>query len=488
MSLSLTRSSIFKIAGPLAALLVCIFCDLSPGNHKVTVMAAITLWMCIWWFSEAVGFGVTAMVPVLMLPLTGIANVKDVAQQYSDSIIFLFIGGFMIAFAIEKWNLHRRIALKILSVVGTNPSAVLAGVMLSAYLISNWVSNTATTMMLFGAVFALIQETKVHLNTKENKLAPALLLGLAFSATIGGMATPVGTPPNMYFFMMFRQNFPGDTELNFVKWSAIGYPISFILLVITFAVLRFYYLRGNLRLDMDKRHFRTAYQALGRLTREESYLIAVIAGCILLWFTRADIDFGSFKFTGWNHLFPVHSYVDDSIVAIAAALLLFLIPSKENKGEALLIWDDAKKLRYDIILMFGSGFALAYGFEISGLSVYLAESLRVLEGVPPLLLLLCICMTVTVISEFASNIASVQLVIPVMMALHKDLGISPLLLMMPVTFAASLGFMLPVATAANTIVFGTREINIRDMLRIGLVLDILGVLVISILCYLYLSP
>jgi sodium-dependent dicarboxylate transporter 2/3/5 len=206
-----------------------------------------------------------------------------------------------------------------------------------------------------------------------------------------------------------------------------------------------------------------------------------------MWLTRADIDFGGFKFKGWNHIFIVPKYVDDAFVALLAALILFLVPSKANRGEALLIWEDAKKLRYDIILMFGSGFALAYGFEVTGLSNWLAASLTVLKGVSPVLIILGICIIVTIISEFASNIASIQLAIPVMIALQKDLDVAPLMLMMPATFAASLGFMLPVATAANTIVFGTKEIHIKDMLRVGIVLDAIGILLITFMCYLYLG-
>lgn len=481
------RQHIFQILGPLSAALIWLFVDLDKNNHQVSLMAGVAVWMCVWWFTEAVGLAVTALVPVFILPVLGIADCKSVSQQYSDSIIFLFIGGFMLAFAIEKWNFHKRIALKILSVVGKNPATILFGVMLSTYLISNWISNTATTMMLFSAVFALIQETKNYISRNEKKFAAALLLGLAFAATVGGMATPVGTPPNMYFFKAYKDAFPGDHELNFLKWSYIGFPLSFCLLMITFFVLNFYFLRKKVELVIDKEYFSDAYNNLGRFSYEEKCVFVLFISCIIMWFTRADIDFGGFVFFGWNHLFVVPKYIDDAFVALLAALLLFLIPSKKNKGQALLIWEDAKKLRYDIILMFGSGFALAYGFEKSGLSSWLAASLIILKGVPPILIILGICLIVTVISEFASNIASIQLVLPIMVALTKDLDIPPLLLMMPATFAASLGFMLPVATAANTIVFGTKEIEIRDMVRVGFILDTAGIFVITFLCYLYLS-
>lgn len=472
--------------GPLLALVVWVVPDFGTGNWQAQLMAGIAVWMAAWWFTEAVGFGVTAMVPVLMLPALGIADVKDVARQYSDSIIFLFIGGFMLAFAIEKWNFHKRIAFRILSVVGRDPSTILFGVMLSTFLISNWISNTATTMMLFSAVFALIQETRAHMPRNGDRFAAALLLGLAFSATIGGLATPVGTPPNMYFFKAYHEAFPMHNDLDFIHWSRIGFPIAFLFLLITFFTLRYYFLR-QVHLEIKRAYFINAYREMGKLSWEEKWLFGLFAGCIVLWLTRADIDFGNGRFYGWNHIFPHPEFTDDALVAVFAALALFLVPSRGNPGEALLVWDDAKKLRYDIILMFGSGFALAYGFEASGLSRLLASTLAGLKGVSPFLIILGICMIVTLISEFASNIASIQLVIPIMIALQKELGLPPLLLMMPATFAASLGFMLPVATAANTIVFGTRMIEIRDMFRVGVVLDVLGILVITVLCYFYLA-
>lgn len=482
-----SKKYIFQALGPLLAVFIWLFVELDEKNHNATLMAGVALWMCTWWFTEAVSLAVTALVPVLVIPVLGISDCKSVSQQYTDSIIFLFIGGFMLAFAIEKWHLHKRIALKILSLVGTKPNTILFGVMIYTYLISNWISNTATTMMLFSAVFALIHETKNYIDKNQGKFAAALLLGLAFSATIGGLATPVGTPPNMYFFKAYKEAFPLNDDLNFLKWSAIGYPISLTFLFITFFVLNIYFIKDKVILNIHKSYFTDAYKKLGKFSWEEKWVFSIFITCILLWFTRADVDFGSFKYRGWNHIFINPKYVDDSFVALLAAMTLFLVPSKSDKGNALLIWEDAKKLRYDIILMFGSGFALAYGFEVSGLSNWLASSLVVLKGVSPILIILGICIVVTIISEFASNIASIQLAIPVMIALQKDLQLAPLLLMMPATFAASLGFMLPVATAANTIVFGTKEINIKDMFRVGIVLDILGILVITFMCYLYLA-
>ncbi|MGZ3883957.1 MAG: SLC13 family permease [Bacteroidia bacterium] len=477
------------IAGPLLACIFWCFIDLDPNNKMVSYMAGIALWMATWWFTEVVPLAVTALLPMIFMPVLGISESKLVAQQYTDSIIFLFLGGFMLAFAIEKWDLHRRIAVKILSVVGTKPSHILLGVMLSAYLISNWISNTATCMMLFSAVLALILETEKYIEDSlhRDKFAAALLLGLAFAATIGGLATPVGTPPNMYFFKAYKEAYPDHNDLSFLKWSAIGFPLSFLFLMVTAYVLAKYYFDKTLEIKLSKDFFKQNYTAMGKFSYEEQWVFGIFIACALLWFTRADVNFGSFKYKGWGHLFMVPKYIDDSFVAVSAALLLFIIPSRKNKGEALLEWDDAKKIRYDIILMFGSGFALAYGFEVTGLSVWLAESLNVLKNVHPLFIILGICSIVCLISEFASNIASIQLAIPVMIALQKNIGIDPLVIMIPATFASSLGFMLPVATAANTIVFGTKRIHIRDMFRIGIILDAAGILLITLFCYFFLS-
>lgn len=498
------------LAGPLLACLIWFFTDLDPQNRSATLMAGVAVWMCVWWITEAVNLAVTAFLPVFLMPLLGIAPIGDVAMQYTDSIIFLFIGGFMLAFAIEKWGLHRRIALKILSVVGTNPNKILFGVMLSSYLISNWISNTATTIMLLSAVLSLIDvaEGKMMEQGERNRFAAALLLGLAFSATIGGMATPVGTPPNMYFFDQYVKAYPPGKDLNFLTWAKIGFPLSFAFLLLTFFVLSRYYLR-KIKMEFSAGYFRSAYRGLGKMSFEEKVISVIFIICMLLWFTREEIIINEFHFKGWgawfgklqsdldysvlsqegnkaNVKFKMPNAVGDASVAVLAALLLFLIPSKNKQGTALLEWEDAKKLRFDIILMFGSGFALAYGFERSMLSNWLADSLYMLKGTHTLLLTLAICAVVCVISEFASNIASIQLAMPIMIALQQKLEIPPLLLMIPATFAASLGFILPVATAANTIVFGTKRIQTRDMFFVGVILDVAGILLITLLTYLLL--
>ncbi len=467
-------------SGPLAAIIILLFVHLDDSNPMITRMAAITAWVAIWWLTEVVHLAVTSLLPFIFIPLLGICSVKATAFEYMDQVIFLFIGGFIIAFAIERWNLHRRVALSILSRLGHSPSSVLMGVMLTAYLISMWISNTATTMMLISAVFAIVHQVELHITDEKqrNNIAAALFIGLAYSATIGGMATLVGTPPNMIFYRFYTETYPDNHDLDFFSWFIIGFPLSITFLAVCFFVLKTTFLRKVKHIQFDRNYFLTEYRGLGKMSAEEKTVGAIFVTTAILWFTRDNIDLGSFTFTGWGSLFGKSEFVQDSTVAVFMALLLFIIPSKNEKGRALITWHEASKLPFDIILLFGSGFALAKGFEVSGLSNFLAGQLEFFKTANTVVILLLVCLMITIISEFASNIASIQLALPVLISIQKGLDIHPLLLMIPATFAASLGFMLPVATAPNTIVFGSKRIRVNDMMRAGVVLDIAGILLI----------
>jgi sodium-dependent dicarboxylate transporter 2/3/5 len=478
--LGMTAKHLKLITGPLAALFIYFFCDLSPGNPLVTKMAAITVWMALWWLTEVVHLAVTALLPILMLPLLGIADSKTVASQYMDPIIFLFIGGFIIAFAIERWNLHQRVALKILTTVGSSPRQILLGIMLTAFLISMWISNTATVMMLISVVMAVILQIEKHFAQEEESrgMATALLIGLAYSANIGGMATLVGTPTNMIFLREYNEKFPSNSDMNFFAWFKFGFPLALVLLAITYFMLRYFFVKKGTQLAIEKGYFNVAYKNLGKISFEEKAVGTVFFITALLWFTRADIDFGLFKMKGWSNLFINKDYIHDSTVAILMAMSLFFIPSKNEKGRPLLVWDDVTKLPFDIVLLFGGGFALAKGFELSGLSDWLGTKLNFSSNTPVYLLLLALCLLVVFISEFASNVACIQLMLPILLVMYKPLNVHPLLLMIPATLSASLGFMLPVATAPNTIVFASKRIRSQDMMKAGLIMDLAGVIVI----------
>lgn len=475
------------IAGPLLAFILYLSVDLAPGKSSVTAMAAITIWMAWWWLTEMVHLAITALLPILLLPLLGIADSKTVAYQYMDPIIFLFIGGFIIAFAIEKWKLHQRIALKILMMVGTSPSRILLGVMLTSYLISMWISNTATVMMLLSAVLALIVQIEKHFKTERHshRTASALLIGLAYAATIGGMATLVGTPTNMIFLREYTEKFPMNNDMNFFAWFKVGFPISLLLLIISFFIIKFMFIKRDMKLAVEKKYFKEAYQRLGVISYEEKIVSVLFILTAVLWFTRVDIDFGGFTMKGWSNLFDKKGYLQDSTVAIFMAILLFIIPSKSEQGRALIIWEDVKRLPFDIVLLFGGGFALAKGFEISGLSNWLASQLHFSAGTNLHLLILGMCVLIAIISEFASNVACIQLMLPILIALIHSMHLNPLLLLIPATLASSLGFMLPVATAPNTIVFGSNRLRVKDMLVTGLIIDIVGIILITIATFFF---
>lgn len=466
-------------SGPVAALLIILFVDIDPQNPMLTRMAAVTAWVALWWFTEVVHLAVTSFLPFLLIPMLGIAGTTTIANEYMDPIMFLFIGGFIIAIAIERWDLHKRIALRILMAVGSSPARILGGIMLTTYLISLWISNTATVMMMIAAVTAIIQRIELDAKHDTNKLTMGLLIGLAYAATIGGMGTLVGTPPNMVFYRFYEKAFPENQDMDFATWFAIGFPISLALLILAFFVLRYMFIPKKDNHAFNKSYFKDEYKGLGPMSYEEKIISGIFVCTTLLWFTRSDIDFGSFTMTGWKSIFPKPENIQDGTVAIAMALLLFFIPSRSEEGRMLLRWEEAKKLPFHIILLFGSGFALAKGFETSGLSIWLAGKLYFMQDANPFVLVLSVCILVTVISEFASNLASIQLVLPILLPLVSTLGVHPLLLMLPATFAASLGFMLPVATGPNTIIYASGRIKVKDMMRAGLAINIIGILLIT---------
>lgn len=478
-------NNIALLAGPLVAIILGNLSSPDPTHPHLLLMAGITIWIALWWLTEVIHIAVTSLVPFVILPICGISDIKEIAAQYMDPVLFLFIGGFFLAFAIEHWGLHKRIALKILSITGHNASMLLLGVMLTAWLISMWISNTATVMMLLSAVLAVIYQIDHHIDNKTHhrKLASALMIGLAYAATIGGMATLVGTPTNMIFYRAYIEAYPNAGNLTFLSWFKIGFPVSMLLFLTTWITLRSRIPKRELQGVFNVEVFKEGYQKLGRISTDEKRVGIVFIITAILWFTRADIPLGEFTIKGWSKLFKNPSQIQDSTVAIFMAVLLFIIPSKTMPGKKLLEWKETSKLPYDIILLFGSGFALAKGFEDSGLSDFLAAQLQILQGVNPIWIILMVCILVTVISEFASNVASIQLVLPILISLQQAMHLHPLLLMIPATLAASLGFMMPIATAGNTIVFSSGHIKTKEMAITGFISNLAGIIFITLICY-----
>ena len=476
------RKLLTIVAGPLTGALV-YYAAVSNGlSPSICRMAFITAWMAVWWITEAVEIGVTSLLPFVLMPLMHIMKAEEVAYQYMEQTIFLFIGGFFLAYAMEKWDLHHRIAYRIILLTGNSPSRILAGIMITAYLISMWISNTATTLMLVAAVAAIVKHKELFAGEKQENISAAFLIALAYSATIGGMATIVGTPTNMIFTSYWETHYPLREPISFFRWCVFGIPVSLLLLGAGFMILKKMFAINDVQLSA-KSFIRDKYTSLGRTTSEQKIVMAFFTVTVILWFTRTGFDLGTFKIGGWENWFP-KGYIKDSTVAVATAVCLFVFPASE-KGKFILEWKDVKKLPYHIILLFGGGFALAKGIEVSGLGNYLAGQLRFFEHYPLWMLIAALALLITFLSELASNVATITLMLPILASLAEAINVDPLKLMLPATFAASFGFMLVIATAPNTIAYATGYFQSKQLLRAGLLMNLVGITVLTLAMMLF---
>lgn len=467
------------------------FTDLDPGRPLVTRTAAIAAWMAIWWLTEAIPLAATALLPLALFPVLGIAPGKIIATAYINSTIFLFLGGFLLALAMERWQLHRRIALFIIGIAGGRPDTLVLGFMVAAAVLSMWISNTATAIMMLPMALAILSRENAGQDSTSGPasgLTACLLLGIAYAASIGGIATPVGTPPNLILFRTYGISFPDAPALSFGQWMFMGLPFATVMVLITWVVLTKILYRRDLNAtpDMDASALREEYIALGPMSREERMIMLVFFTTALLWCFRTDIQLGAFTLPGWSGFLPTGSGIDDGTVAIALALLLFLIPvspagreTHQDRPIAILDGRVFRQIPWSIVLLFGGGFALAQGFVSGGLAEYLVGGFSNLGALPVFLLVAIIAFGMTFLTELTSNTASTQMVLPVLAAAAVSQQIHPLILMLPATLAASMAFMMPVATPPNAIVFSSERLRVMDMARAGLLLNLIGVLFVT---------
>lgn len=470
------------ILGPLVfaiMLLIPAPAGMSPEAMRV---AATTLWMAIWWITEAMPIPVTSLLPLVLLPLTGALTAAQASAGYSNTLIFVFIGGFMIALALERWNLHRRIALYIITVVGCSPTRIILGFMAATGFLSMWISNTATAMMMMPMGAAVIAQMSSLLSNARNPGADgaqggkgfgtALMLGIAYAASIGGIATLVGTPPNIVLAGAAQEL--AGVEVTFAKWMMIGLPLSLIGLAATwFYLTQIAYRTSNKAIPGGLDVIKGELRNLGPMSSSERWVLLVFGLVAFAWITQPWL------------IEPIFPKVNDAVIAILGALVLFAIPARRADGKPtfLLDWESAVRLPWGIVLLFGGGLAIADAFKSTGLTVWLGESLTAFGGLPSLLVLLVVVTMVIFLTEVTSNTASATMLMPVMAALALGLGINPLLLMAPTAIAASCAFMLPVATPPNAIVFGTGQVTISEMARAGLWLNLGGIVLITAVCY-----
>ncbi|MUP44741.1 DASS family sodium-coupled anion symporter [Gramella sp. BOM4] len=461
------------IAGPLLFTIIQFLQP--PGNMPEAAfdVLGVTLWMALWWVFEVIPIAVTALLPIIFFPLTGSIDIGTTTAAYGHKYVFLYLGGFILALAIEKWNLHRRIALNIINLIGTNIKFIILGFMIATAFLSMWISNTATSVMMLPIGAAIINQLKDNPETVENEneiFGKALMLAIAYSASIGGIATLIGTPPNLVLAGIVQELY--GIEISFLKWLLLGLPISIILLFICWKYLttKAFNFSGS-RLPGGKKEIRRLLAELGSMSVQEKRVLLVFGVTAFCWISRSYL------------LQPILPFLDDTIIAITAAVLLFVIPSGE-KGRNLITWDEAVKIPWGIILLFGGGMALAKGFSDTGLANWIGEQLVNLENLPLFLLVLVLIAAVNFLTEVTSNLATTAMLLPILAPMAVALDLHPYFLMVGATLAASCAFMLPVATPPNAVVFGSGHLRIPDMIRTGIWMNIISIIILSLMVYL----
>ena len=478
------------IAGPALmalALLLPLPGEMPPEGRRT---AAITLLMATWWITEAIPLAATALLPIALFPLLAILPAGETTAAYGDPNIFLFAGGFFIAMAMQKWRLHERIALSIILRAGTAPARLVLGFMIATAALSLWISNTATTVMMLPIAIGVIEQ--IERQRGASPFAPCLLLGLAYAASIGGIGTLIGTPPNLVLAAQFTRLYPEAPPIGFLQWMLFGIPLVLIFLPLTWLLLTrvlFRFPRADAR-DADARDadarapIRDRLIALGPISRGERTVAIVAALTALAWIFRADINLGSVSIPGWSGLFPRPAMIHHATIAIFFAALLFIIPVDLRRRQFALDWEWARRIPWDVLILFGGGLALARAFESSGLVLWLGGRLGGLGTLPPILIVMAVCTLLTFTTELTSNVATATIMLPILGGAAPALGLHPLILMIPAGVSASCAFMLPVATPPNAIVFGGGRLTVAQMARAGLAVNILGIFLVTALMWL----
>lgn len=469
----LDKQKLSLLAGPLLFILLIVLPWPAPMSAKLA--AGITAWMAVWWIAEPVALAVTSLLPMVLFPATGILPLKLTAAEYSAEIVYLFFAGFIFGKAIEHWQLHRRIALGIVAAIGDNPQRMLLGFMVATAFVSMWISNTATAAMMTPVAVALLVGRKNF----EPNFAKCLLLGVGYAASIGGVATLVGTPTNAVFVSYVNSKMNAD--VSFWNWFRMGLPYATLLLLACWRLLIWLFpLEKHDDHESSREKIRAELALLGKVSRPERRLIFIFLLLIFCWLTGSLVWY---EWLGWK------SASGDTTVAIAATLLLFLTPSGRKKDTSdapappLMTWELAEKIPWGVILFFGGGLAMARGFDESGLATWLGGQLESLQWMPVWLVLLIALLVVVALSEVASNIATASMMMPVLYSLAAALDIHPFGFLVAAAMAASIGFGLPVATAPNTIVFSAGFFSTREMARAGFLLDLIAVLLLMLAVY-----
>lgn len=460
------------ILGPLIYTLILLFFKPEGLSEAAIAILASTAWMAIWWITEAIPIAMTSLLPIVLFPLSGGMELSTTTASFGHKYIFLYMGGFIIAIAIEKWNLHKRIALNIINIIGSDIKKIILGFMVATAFLSMWISNTATAVMMLPIGIAIISQLKDNPHTVENEtrlFGKALMLAIAYSASIGGIATLIGTPPNLVLAGVVLNTY--GYEITFFQWFLFGFPIAVLLLFICWKYLTSYaYNFKQMEFPGGKTEIKRLLKLLGKISYEEKIVAIIFGTTAFFWITRSFI---------FVKFIPK---LDDTIIAIIFAIALFLIPTKDKKQQ-LMAWEDAVKLPWGIILLFGGGLAIANGFESTGLAVWLGNQMTVFEGLTTIILIAILVAAINFLTEITSNTATTAMILPVLAPMAMTVDIHPFILMVGAAVAASCAFMLPVATPPNAIVFGSGYLRIPDMAGKGFVMNILSIIIVTLFVY-----
>ena len=461
------------VLGPV--LFCMIFFTVAPGllSEKSIVVLALGAWMVTWWATEAMPIPVSALLPMVVFPLMGVSTVKEASAPYGDPVIFLFMGGFILALGLERHNLHQRIALSLIRLTGTSGNGIILGFMLSTALISMWISNTATAIMMLpiaaSVTSLLAKETGQENDPRFKKFATGLMLSIAYAASIGGMATIIGTPPNVVMVGYMKRFY--NLDVSFTSWMIVGVPLMIMSLTACYLLITRVLFRNHLpSIEGSKELIHRKLQALGKLTLEEKLVLAVFSVTCFFWIFRQNLNI----LIGKNLL-------DDTTIAMAGGMLMFLLPVNLKNQKFLLDWSDMKELPWGILLLFGGGLCLADGMEKSGLVQIVGNHFSQQQGISTGLLIFSLTAISMGLTELMSNVALVTIFIPVVFGVADGFHINPIWLAMPVTYAASCAFMMPISTPPNAVLFASGYIKMKDMIRTGVLLNLCCLVIITVL-------
>jgi sodium-dependent dicarboxylate transporter 2/3/5 len=487
----MNKSKTIGLWAGITVLLLALIIPTPEGMRPEALRAlGVALLMAIWWMTECIPIYATAFVPIALFPLLGILDASATTENYGHNYVLMLLGGFFLAKSIELSGLHKRVALYIISKLGTSRKRIILSFMIATAFLSLWIANVAVVLLMLPIALAIVD--KEEENPERNpKFGLAMMLAIAYAASIGGTGSLIGTPPNMVFAGVFAKAFPDQPEIDFLEWMKLGTPIVIIMLPIIWIYLTKYFkISGHFA--GSKEVINQEIKAIGKISVMEKRVFAVFLFTAIGWIFRRDIVLDSFVIPGWSSLLGIKDYVHDSTVAIISALLLFMIPAgkstKNKKQKRLLDWKSASRVPWGVVMIVGGGYAIAESFNHTGLAIFLGSKLSFISEYPMILILIIVITLMIFITEINSNTATANIFLPVLAAMAIAGQINPLLLMIPATFACSFSFMLPSGTGTNAVIFGSNRVTIPEMAKCGLGLNFLCVILLTMLMYMYVLP